>query len=84
MEVWVMIKGGGSENVSRAEFLLPTATEEEIVDWAADAVKKAGAKACPPYLIGIAIGGFSTPRQQALVCRSLRHCKGNEPRSSKA
>jgi fumarate hydratase subunit alpha len=57
LEVTVMIKGGGSENVSRAEFLLPTSSEEDIADWAAEAVQKAGAKACPPYLIGIGIGG---------------------------
>lgn len=57
LEVTVMIKGGGSENVTRAEFLLPTASERDIAAWAVDAVKKAGAKACPPYLIGVGIGG---------------------------
>lgn len=56
-EVSIMIKGGGSENVSKADFLLPTASEADIVNWAVNAVKSAGAKACPPYLIGIGIGG---------------------------
>jgi fumarate hydratase subunit alpha len=56
-EVTIMIKGGGSENVSKAEFLLPTASEDEIVEWAVNAVKTAGAKACPPYIIGVGIGG---------------------------
>ena len=56
-EVSVLLKGGGSENVTKAGFLLPTAGREEIEKWAADAVKSAGAKACPPYLIGVAVGG---------------------------
>lgn len=53
----IMIKGGGSENVSKAEFLLPTASEADIVNWAVNVVQTAGAKACPPYIIGIGIGG---------------------------
>jgi fumarate hydratase subunit alpha len=57
LEVTILIKGGGSENVSRAGYLLPTASIETIEDWVVDAVRQAGAKACPPYLIGVGIGG---------------------------
>lgn len=57
LELQVLLKGGGSENVSTAEMLSPTATEDEIIKFVISAVKKAGAKACPPYFIGLGIGG---------------------------
>lgn len=57
LEIELLIKGAGSENVSTVEMLSPTATEDEIVDFVVNVVKKAGAKACPPYFIGIGIGG---------------------------
>lgn len=57
IEIEVLLKGAGSENVSVSEMLSPTATEDEIVDFVVSSVKKAGAKACPPYFLGIGIGG---------------------------
>lgn len=57
LEFELLIKGAGSENVSVVEMLSPTATEDEIVDFVVSTVKKAGAKACPPYFLGIGIGG---------------------------
>lgn len=57
LKVTVMLKGGGSENVTRTGYLLPTAGREEIIAWVMDALKAAGSKACPPYLVGVAIGG---------------------------
>lgn len=55
--VQLMLKGGGSENVTKAGYLLPTAGTEQMVDWVSEAVKSAGAKGCPPYLLGVGIGG---------------------------
>jgi len=57
MELELLIKGAGTENVSAMSMLSPTATEDEIVDFVVASVKKADAKACPPYFIGIGIGG---------------------------
>lgn len=57
IEIEVLLKGGGSENVSASEMLSPTASEDEIVEFVVSSVKKAGAKACPPYFIGVGIGG---------------------------
>lgn len=57
LEIELLIKGAGSENVSVIEMLSPTATEDEIVEFVTNVVKKAGAKGCPPYFIGIGIGG---------------------------
>lgn len=57
LEVELLIKGAGTENVSVVEMLSPTATEDEIIEFVVSAVKKAGSKACPPYFLGIGIGG---------------------------
>lgn len=57
LEIELLIKGGGSENMSKVSTLSPTASQTEIIDFVTSAVKKAGAKACPPYFIGIGIGG---------------------------
>lgn len=57
LEIELLLKGGGSENVCATQMLSPTATEDEILDFVVSVVKKAGAKACPPYFVGIGIGG---------------------------
>ncbi|MFA7658267.1 MAG: fumarate hydratase [Candidatus Gastranaerophilaceae bacterium] len=57
VEIELLLKGGGSENVSAVEMLSPTITEDEIVEFVVSVVKKAGSKACPPYFIGIGAGG---------------------------
>ncbi len=56
-EISVLIKGGGTENVAQSAMLSPTASEDEIINFVVSAVKKAGSKACPPYFLGIGIGG---------------------------
>ena len=56
-EINLLIKGAGSENVSTTEMLSPTTTEEELVQNITSRIKSIGAKACPPYFIGIGIGG---------------------------
>ena len=35
----------------------PTAGTEEIIDWVVEVVKNAGADACPPFVVGVGIGG---------------------------
>lgn len=57
LEINVLLKGAGSENVSAISMLSPTASEDEIIEFIVSTVKKAGAKACPPYFIGVGIGG---------------------------
>jgi len=57
LELELLIKGAGAENMSQIAMLSPTATEDEIVEFAKSVVAKAGAKACPPLFIGVGIGG---------------------------
>ena len=55
----VLAKGFGSENKSRLYMLLPTAKEDEIVEAVVSAIRSAGASACPPFVVGVGIGGTS-------------------------
>ena len=57
LQIHVAPKGFGSENMSSICMLKPTATEDEIIDYIINVVKKAGGKACPPLVLGIGIGG---------------------------
>ncbi len=55
----VFPKGFGSENKSTLRMFNPTVSTRKIFDFIVDSVKKAGPEACPPFFIGIGIGGTS-------------------------
>ncbi len=57
LTLWVFPKGGGAENKSRLYMLLPTDGWEGIKKVVLNTVKEAGASACPPFIIGVGIGG---------------------------
>jgi len=57
LKLTVMLKGGGCENKSRFRMFRPTARADEIIRWIVDVVKQAGADACPPFVVGVGIGG---------------------------
>jgi len=57
IELTVMTKGGGSENVCIAGMLVPGEGINGLKKFAIDAVIKAGAQPCPPTILGIAVGG---------------------------
>jgi len=57
LKITVLPKGFGSENKSMAKMMNPTARLEEIDDFIVESVHAAGAQACPPYFIGVGIGG---------------------------
>ena len=50
-------KGFGSENMSALKMMNPSATEEDVIEFVADVVKKAGSRPCPPILVGVGLGG---------------------------
>ena len=52
-----MTKGAGAENKSAVKMLNPSDGEEGIKNFVLETVKKAGASACPPFVIGVGIGG---------------------------
>ncbi len=53
----VMSKGGGCENKSQFKMFLPTASREAVTDWISEVVLFAGANACPPFVVGVGLGG---------------------------
>jgi len=57
LELTVMTKGGGSENVCVTGMLVPGEGINGLKKFAVEAVIKAGAQPCPPNILGIAIGG---------------------------
>jgi len=57
VRISVSAKGFGSENKCAIKMLKPTASEKNIIDFVMEVVKLAGPDGCPPYVLGIGIGG---------------------------
>ncbi len=57
VKITVSPKGFGSENKSKIKMLNPTDGTKEIKKFVVNTVKAAGPDACPPFIIGIGIGG---------------------------
>lgn len=57
LKIIAMPKGGGSENMSQARMLTPSAGIDGIKKFVMETVEKAGANPCPPILVGVGIGG---------------------------
>lgn len=55
----VLPKGFGSENKSAVMMFKPTTDIKQIIAWILDMVELAGPDACPPFVLGIGIGGTS-------------------------
>jgi fumarate hydratase subunit alpha len=57
IEIDILAKGAGSENVSRVYMLDPLKGIKGIKEAVIDTVRKADGKPCPPIIVGIGIGG---------------------------
>jgi fumarate hydratase subunit alpha len=57
LEITVMPKGGGSENVCALGMLSPGQGIKGLKKFVVDTVVNAGAKPCPPTILGVAAGG---------------------------
>lgn len=57
LKITVMNKGGGSSNIAKLGMLKPGLGLEGALKFAIDAVAEAGPQGCPPYRLGIGIGG---------------------------
>jgi fumarate hydratase subunit alpha len=56
-EITVLLKGAGSENMTRLSMLNPADGMEGIMKFVVDTVLDAGGRPCPPGIVGIGIGG---------------------------
>ena len=74
LKLTVMTKGGGCENKSQFKMFKPTAERKLIIDWIVDVARQAGADACPPFVLGVGIGGdfeLSCLLSKKALCRNL-------------
>jgi fumarate hydratase subunit alpha len=59
LKITVMPKGFGCENKTQLKMFLPTSTPSSIEAFVVQSVRDAGPDACPPYVVGVGIGGSS-------------------------
>jgi fumarate hydratase subunit alpha len=59
MKITVLAKGFGSENKNQMKMFNPTAEKKDIERFILTCVTDAGPAACPPFILGIGIGGTS-------------------------
>ncbi|AFG34753.1 hydro-lyase, Fe-S type, tartrate/fumarate subfamily [Fervidobacterium pennivorans DSM 9078] len=57
LEIWMIAKGGGSENLSALYMIPPSSTEDDVINIVVQHILKNGPNACPPINVGIGIGG---------------------------
>ncbi|MDP2939543.1 MAG: fumarate hydratase [Candidatus Omnitrophota bacterium] len=57
LKLTVLPKGFGCENKSQLKMFNPTVSLDEIKKFIIEAVKAAGPDACPPFVVGVGIGG---------------------------
>jgi fumarate hydratase subunit alpha len=57
LKLTVLPKGFGCENKTQLKMFKPTAGISEIKKFIIEAVRSAGPDACPPYVVGVGIGG---------------------------
>lgn len=57
IKITVLPKGFGCENKTRLKMFNPTARIEEVKEFILESAALAGPDACPPYVVGVGIGG---------------------------
>jgi fumarate hydratase subunit alpha len=57
LKLTVMPKGGGCENKSQFRMFRPTSDMQQVIEWIVEVAGQAGADACPPFIVGVGIGG---------------------------
>lgn len=57
LTITFLAKGGGAENKSKLAMLKPSDGRDGVIDFVLDTVRQAGADACPPFVVGVGIGG---------------------------
>lgn len=57
LKITVLPKGFGCENKTQLKMFNPTARIDEVKRFVVEAVKLAGPDACPPYVVGVGMGG---------------------------
>jgi fumarate hydratase subunit alpha len=82
IKIIVLPKGFGCENKSALKMFKPTAGWLEIKEFIIETVKEAGPDACPPYVIGVGIGG--TADYASLLAKKALLRKIQNPNTAKS
>ena len=55
--ITVVPKGGGCENMSRFQIMLPSRGKEGITEFVLNTIEESGGNPCPPLVVGVGVGG---------------------------
>jgi fumarate hydratase subunit alpha len=77
LKISFLAKGGGAENKSVIKMLRPADGKQGVINTIIEAAKNAGASSCPPWIVGIGIGG-SFDSVASLAKRALLRPLGGE------
>ncbi|QSX07593.1 fumarate hydratase [Alkalibacter rhizosphaerae] len=77
VEMILTAKGFGSENMSGLRMLKPSAGRQGVIDFVVDVVRQAGPNACPPFFVGVGIGG--TMEMSAILAKKALVRNAGEP-----
>ena len=79
IEITVFPKGGGCENVCALGMLRPGEGVKGLKKFVVDTIIKAGAKPCPPNIIGVAVGGGADIAMKLAKATLLRPLNQSNP-----
>jgi fumarate hydratase subunit alpha len=57
LEITVVPKGGGCENMSRMQIMLPSRGKDGITEFVLRTIEESGGNPCPPLVVGVGVGG---------------------------
>lgn len=57
LHITVVPKGGGCENMSRMQIMLPSRGKEGITEFVLNTIEESGGNPCPPLIVGVGVGG---------------------------
>jgi fumarate hydratase subunit alpha len=55
--ITVVPKGGGCENMSRLQIMLPSRGKDGITEFVLRTIEESGGNPCPPLVVGVGVGG---------------------------
>lgn len=79
IQLTILPKGGGSENMSRIKMLKPSDGEQGVKDFVIETIKIAGGNPCPPLIVGVGIGGSFDKVAQLAKHALLREVGSSHP-----
>jgi len=57
LRITVVPKGGGCENMSRMQIMLPSRGKDGITEFVLQTIEESGGNPCPPLVVGVGVGG---------------------------